>query len=290
MNACSPLIAIACAWIAAVGLAGAQMVPSSPVASGLVVSDPGVDSTGRMAVDVELVLAVDVSGSMNDRELRIQRDGYVAALQSDDVIRAIESGRHGRVAITYVEWARNDLQTVVLPWLVIDSAASARAAASKLAAAPLGNMRNTSIAGAIRHGIGALNGNGIAGDRLVIDISGDGPNNQGGPVNEARDEAVAQGITINGLPIEADAWVGANQFAPGATLADYFSQCVIGGPLAFVIPVREWTEFPEAVRRKLVLELSGLMPPVPPPVIRTQAGSGPDCMIGERQRRMWQDP
>jgi hypothetical protein len=121
-------------------------------------------------------------------------------------------------------------------------------------------------------------------------VSGDGPNNQGGPVTKARDAAAASGITVNGLPIEADAWVGANQFAPGATLADYFEQCVIGGPLAFVIPVNDWTGFPEAVRRKLVLELSGLTPAIRPPVIRAQAGAQPDCLIGERQRRQWQDP
>jgi Protein of unknown function (DUF1194) len=252
-------------------------------------------SQTKQAVDVELILAVDVSGSMTANELRIQRDGYVAALTSQEVIGAIESGRLGKVAIAYFEWAREDRQRVLAPWSLIDGRASAEAFAKKIAAAPLSNMRNTSIAGAIRTGRLALEGNSFEGDRLIIDVSGDGPNNQGGLVTEARDAAIDAGITINGLPIEAEEWTGANLFAPDATLADYYEQCVIGGPLAFVIPVKDWPEFAEAVRRKLVLELSGITPNENARIIPAQAklkGSqtAPDCLVGERQRRIWQDP
>jgi hypothetical protein len=241
-------------------------------------------------VDVELVLAVDVSGSMNGEELRIQRDGYVAALKSDEVWHAIEGGRLGRVAIIYFEWARGDLQRVILPWTVIDSADDARAAAEILAAAPLSNMRNTSISGALRFALSELNANGLEGERRVIDVSGDGPNNQGGAVMEARDAVLDEGITINGLPIAVEEWAAGPLFAQNATLADYYQQCVTGGPLSFVIPVTDWNGFPEAVRRKLVLELSGTVPAAPLPVLRASTGETPDCMIGERLRRQWQDP
>jgi hypothetical protein len=243
-------------------------------------------------VDVELMLAVDVSGSMNVSELRIQRDGYVAALKSQEVIKAIESGRLGKVAIAYVEWARDDRQRVLAPWTLIDSRATAEAFADRIAAAPLSNMRNTSITGAITMGMRALINNNFNGDRLILDVSGDGPNNQGGPVNEARDEAINAGITINGLPIEAEEWAGARLFAPDATLADYYEQCVIGGPLAFVIQVKDWPEFQDAVRRKLVLELSGRVPSEELRIVPAQASNQtePDCQVGERERRLWQDP
>lgn len=247
-------------------------------------------SADESAVDVELVLAVDVSGSMNGDELRIQREGYVAALKSEEVWRAIEGGRLGRVAILYFEWARGDLHRVLLPWTVIDSAEDARSAAETLAAAPLSNMRNTSISGALRFALSELNANGIDGERRVIDVSGDGPNNQGGAVTDARDAVLDEGITINGLPIAVEEWAAGPLFARNATLADYYEQCVTGGPLSFVIPVTDWNGFPEAVRRKLVLELSGTVPSKPLPVQRASTGQSPDCMIGERLRRQWQDP
>jgi hypothetical protein len=249
-----------------------------------------------VAVDVELMLAVDVSGSMTANELRIQREGYVAALQSEDVIKAIESGRLGKVAVAYIEWAREDRQRVLAPWTLIDGRSSAEAFAEKIAAAPISNMRNTSISGAIRTAALALQSNAFEGDRLIIDVSGDGANNQGGPVTQARDAAIDAGITINGLPIEAERWAGANVFAPNATLSDYYEECVIGGPLAFVIAVKDWPEFGVAVRRKLVLELSGTALPEELAIVPAQAApktepkTEPDCMIGERQRRMWQDP
>lgn len=232
-------------------------------------------------VDVELVLAVDVSRSMEIDELRQQREGYVAAFRSPDVIGAIERGAYGRVAVTYVEWARADLKKVIVPWTIIDGPVAAYEFAARLDAAEVANMQRTSISGAIRYSANALQNNAISGFRRVIDISGDGANNQGGPVTKARDMAVARGITINGLPLMVEPWTGA-VYGNSIGLDAYYIECVAGGPGSFVLPIRKWEEFPEAVRRKLVLELSGL-PPAELPVVPVQFSPGDDagCSLGE---------
>ena len=241
-------------------------------------------------VDVELVLAVDVSGSMRFNELQIQRRGYAEAFRSRAVHEAITGGLIGEVAVLYVEWARSDLQRVIVPWTVIGGAADAEAFAARLEAAPVSNMRNTSISGAILFGIAAIEDNGYDGLRRVIDISGDGPNNQGGRVDVARDEAIDRGIVVNGLPIMAEPWMGGLGFNISG-LDAYYRDCVVGGPGAFVLPVDDWDGFPEAVRRKIVLELAGRTPEawsgdggagaLPVHLI----DDGPvDCTIGERLR------
>ncbi len=235
-------------------------------------------------VDVELVLAVDVSGSMRPAELQIQRRGYVEAFRASVVHDAIAGGLIGAVAVTYVEWARGDLQRVIVPWTVIDGPSSANAFADRLAEAPLGNMRNTSIAGAIRYGINAIERNGYDGLRRVIDISGDGPNNQGGRVDVARDEALDAGIVVNGLPIMAEPWMGGLGFNISG-LDVYYRACVIGGPGSFVLPVHDWDEFAEAVRRKIVLELAGRQPVATDDLpVRFASDRPVDCFIGERLR------
>ena len=243
-------------------------------------------------VDVELVLAVDVSGSMSGQELRLQRDGYIAAFKSPDVIRAIEQGAYGKVAVTYIEWARDDLKRIIAPWTLIDSEASALAFSRRLALAPVDNMQNTSISGMLRYGALTLETNAFQGERQVIDISGDGPNNQGGLVTEARDFVVAKGITINGLPLMAEGWIGG--IVRGIPSLDtYYTDCVIGGPLSFMLPVENWDGFATILRRKLVLELSGLIPELDEfPVMHAQFQPGTlgetesvDCEIGEKLRR-----
>lgn len=244
---------------------------------------PASLAAAQERVDVELVLAVDVSGSMRYEELRQQRAGYVAAFRSPEVINAIGRGGYGRVAVMYVEWARADLKKVIVPWTLISGEGSANTFADELEAADIGNMRNTSISGAIRYGAEALNGNEYEGTRRVIDISGDGANNQGGLVTDARDAAVAQGITINGLPLLVQPWVG----GAGITLDGYYRDCVIGGPTAFVVPIKAWSEFPEAVRRKLVLELSGLLPEAT--VLQAQfklETRRANCALGEQMRTL----
>jgi hypothetical protein len=233
-------------------------------------------------VDVELVLAVDVSSSMTADELALQRQGYITALRSPEVLRAIGTGQHGRVALTYVEWGASSSRRVVVPWTLIDGPARAERVATLLEQAPVRNLFQTSISGAIRHSMRAFAESGYRGVRRIIDISGDGPNNQGGMVSAWRDIAVENGITINGLPIILEGRAFGDETI--ALLEDYYSHCVIGGPRAFLLPVRGWDQFAEAVRRKLVLELSHLAVPVHTvaQLAGADGGGGVDCLIGEK--------
>ncbi len=223
-------------------------------------------------VDVELVLAVDVSGSMNPEEQALQRSGYVAAIRSPEFVRAVQSGLHGRIALTYVEWAGPGLQHIAVPWAAIDGMASADAFARVLEAAPLGTSRGTSISMALIFAAGLFEGNGYEGQRRVIDVSGDGPNNIGGPVLEARDAVLAQGIVINGLPILLDT----TGLGWGAIkdLDVYYERCVIGGPGAFLMPVRDKAALEEGIRRKMVLEVADLSSDAGAAMLRPAADSG----------------
>jgi hypothetical protein len=151
-------------------------------------------------VDLALVLAVDVSRSMDPDEQRLQRDGYVEAFRSEVVHDAIRKGMLGRIAVVYVEWSGPAEQNTVVPWIVIDGPDGAAAFSEKLANAPIARIYSTSISGAIDYSVGLLGDSGVKALRRAIDISGDGPNNAGRMVTLARDEAVAKGITINGLP------------------------------------------------------------------------------------------
>lgn len=248
-------------------------------------------------VDAELVLAVDVSRSMSPAELDIQRRGYAEALVSDEVIDAIGDGLLGRVAIQYVEWAGQYNQRIIANWALIEERADAQAFAERLLAHDPLSMSRTSISGGINFAVTAIDTNAFSGNRRIIDISGDGPNNQGPYVIRARDEALASGIIINGLPLMTRDG-NYNQFDI-ERLDLYYRDCVIGGPGAFLIPVLSWEEFPEAVRRKIVLELAGR--PSPPALIMPTSssildlpGGESDCLIGEKiweqNRWMWTDP
>jgi hypothetical protein len=240
---------------------------------------PGTAAPGEdIEVDVELVLAVDVSRSMTYRELEIQRRGYAAALISGEVIDAIRRGPLGQVAITYVEWAGSGSHRVVMDWTLIRGRADAAAFAARLEANVDATLRRTSISGALDFTAGLFADNGFTGLRQVIDVSGDGPNNNGRPVTEARDDALARGLVINGLPLMTREGMGGVW-----TLDDldrYYLDCVIGGPGAFVIPVLNWSDFPKAVRRKLVLELAGRSPP--PELLPATLQEPYDCLIGEK--------
>ncbi|WP_167434383.1 DUF1194 domain-containing protein [Mesorhizobium helmanticense] len=242
-------------------------------------------------VDIELVLAVDVSLSMSPDELEIQRHGYVAALTHDDVLQAIADGAHGKIAVTYVEWAGTTSQHVIVPWTVIANRADAERVVEQLSARPPNSARRTSISGALEFSSDLFAESGFQGVKRVIDVSGDGPNNQGGPVNITRDELVRRGITINGLPLMTRS--GFTSVYDVNDLDRYYTDCVIGGPGAFMIPVNEWTQFPEAIRRKLVLELAGRDSPqwaaneaAHPPVVLAQDRPVTDCQVGEK---MWRD-
>jgi hypothetical protein len=240
----------------------------------------------QTAVDLELVLAVDVSLSMDMDEQRLQRDGYVQALRDPEVQKAIASGPSGRIAVTYMEWAGPQTQSVVIPWTIVDSPAAAKAFADRLEAAPISRARMTSISSALAYSKNLLASSGMRGLRRVIDVSGDGPNNAGVPVTGIRDELIADGIVINGLPIvlkRASSW----GMFDLENLDQYYSECVIGGTGAFMIPVRETDEFKTATRRKLLLEISGLE--MPARLIHAQAKESMDCSIGERQWRRYLD-
>ncbi|MBS9720827.1 DUF1194 domain-containing protein [Tianweitania sp. BSSL-BM11] len=240
-------------------------------------------------VDVELVLAVDVSLSMSPMELDIQRRGYVAALTHPNVVQAIQDGVHGKIAVTYFEWAGDAMQRVVVPWTVIANQADAEAFAARLEAGVPNSARRTSISAALTFAGDLLAESGFTGMKRVIDISGDGPNNQGEPVDSVRDRITDQGITINGLPLMTSG--GRMSGYDFADLDTYYTRCVIGGPGSFMVPVNEWSQFPEAIRRKLVLELAGPFMPIPaayqgakPSVLLVQSRDAYDCQIGEK---MW---
>lgn len=251
-------------------------------------------------VDVELVLAVDVSLSMSPNELEIQRAGYAAALTDDSVIQAIQSGAHGKIAVTYFEWAGTTSQTMIVPWTVIASKADAQKIAKQLTANPPNSARRTSISAALEYGADLFAESGFSAPKRVIDISGDGPNNQGAPIVETREELLKQGITINGLPLMTNG--GLNSAYDVEDLDRYYEKCVIGGPGAFMVPVNDWSQFPDAIRRKLVLELAA-NPVVAIPVQWTSeqgtpSGQAPsllqpdgsyDCLIGEKlwRNRSW---
>jgi hypothetical protein len=244
-------------------------------------------AVAQTQVDLELVIAVDVSLSMDLDEQRLQRDGYIAAFRDAEVHKAIGSGPFGRIAVTYVEWAGPPTQQVVVPWTIIDGPTAAQALADRLEAVPISRARMTSISSALDFSGGLFETSGFKGIRRVIDVSGDGPNNAGRPVVMARDELVAKGIVINGLPIILKV---ASGYFDLADLDRYYSDCVIGGTGSFMIPIKSPREFQTATRRKLLLEIANLEPPAR--LIRVQtrpAEGGSDCLVGERQWRRYLD-
>jgi hypothetical protein len=248
----------------------------------------GARAAAQTPVDLELVIAVDVSLSMDLDEQRVQREGYVAAFRDAELHRAIASGPHGRVAVVYMEWAGPVSQNVVIPWTVIDSPRAAQEFADRLEALPISRARLTSISTALQYARDLFAGSGVKGLRRVVDVSGDGPNNAGPPVVPARDALVADGIVINGLPIVLKA--ATPSFFDLSDLDRYYAECVIGGTGSFMVPVRDIAELKAAIRRKLLLEISGLA--LEPRVIPAQAAGQPqayDCTIGERQWRWYLD-
>lgn len=235
----------------------------------------------QVHVDVELVLAVDISYSMDFEELALQREGYITALTSKDFLDALRGGSHGKIALTYIEWAGSHEQTIVVPWTLVDGKAAAEAFAAKLAAAPIRRTYRTSISSGLLFSAGQFGNSEFKGLRRVIDISGDGTNNQGPLIEPTRDEIIAKGIVINGLPLQLKAATGS--MLDINDLHIYYEDCVVGGPGSFVIPVRDKSQFVNAVRQKLILEVSGI---TPPPVRARPASKTPriSCTIGEQ---MW---
>jgi hypothetical protein len=233
---------------------------------------------GEIAVDLELVIAVDVSASMDHGEFLLQRSGYASAIVHPDFLRAIRSGFHQRIAVTYVEWSSRRLQATIVPWRTVDGLESATAFARELESQPIESERQTSISAALRFSAGLFAANGYDGTRKAIDVSGDGPNNSGPPVAPIRDRIVAQGIVINGLPI----LIRPSPLYPA--MDRYYADCVIGGAGSFMLPVRDLAEFAEAIRHKLLLEIAARPPRG---IVPVQAREPVDCLIGEKLRDLY---
>jgi hypothetical protein len=272
-----------CVSIGAVLVAGA--ITGGDVA-GIAAPNPGyylADKESVPSVDVELVLAVDVSYSMDMDELAIQREGYAQAIVSKEFLQALKTGPNGKISVTYFEWAASSDQKIIIPWRVIDGPETADAVANEIMRTPIRRASRTSISGAINFAMPLFDDNPYRGLRRVIDISGDGPNNNGAPVTGARDAALEKGVTINGLPIMVK--------EPSYSTMDidnldfYYEDCVIGGPGAFVVTIKDREKFKEAIRTKLVLEVASRTPErhVIPVAEKEPRIS---CMIGEK---IWQD-
>jgi len=235
------------------------------------------------SVDIELVIAVDISYSMDLDELAVQREGYAQAIVSKEFLQALKNGPNSKIAVTYFEWSASTDQKIIIPWRVIDGPETADAVANEIMKTPVRRGSRTSISGAIYFAMPLFDENPYRGLRRVIDISGDGPNNNGAPVTGARDAALEKGIVINGLPIMVK--------EPSYSTMDiddldlYYEDCVIGGPGSFVVSIKDREKFKEAIRTKLLLEVAGRTPErrvVP----AAEKEPRVPCLIGEK---IWQD-
>jgi hypothetical protein len=213
----------------------------------------------RKEVDLALVMAIDISGSIDPDEAKLQRQGYVEAFTDPVIIKAILGGNHGRIAVAYFEWSDSWIQKLLVDWTLLDSEAAISAFAKRLADAPITISRRTSISGAIRYAIPMYSRSPYEADRKVLDISGDGSNNDGGLVTEVRHDALKDRIIINGLPI-MNGRPNPFGFPAEDDLDKYYLHCVTGGPRSFVEVARSFEDFPRAVRKKLLQEVADIGP------------------------------
>lgn len=237
------------------------------------------------AVDLELVLAADISRSMDLDEAALQRQGYAHAIRHPAIVDAIRAGALGRIAVTYMHWAGAGVQRVVVGWTEVSGADSADAFARAVEASGLEIATRTSISGAILHAAELFEGNGFRGRRRIIDVSGDGPNNSGLRVDEARARVVARRITINGLPIISNR-PNPSGYPVLADLDLYYADCVIGGPAAFMVVAQGFDDFARAIRRKMLLEIAGYRPRRPR-LHLAAVRPRPPCDAGEKQLMDW---
>lgn len=271
------------AVLVAGAMAGGDVAGFAAPGSKTELSAQSAQKQAAASVDIELILAVDVSYSMDMDELAIQREGYAQAIVSKEFLQALKSLPNGKISVTYFEWAASSDQKIIIPWRLIDGPETADAVADEILKTPIRRASRTSISGAINFALPLFDEDPYHGLRRVIDISGDGPNNNGGPVTVARDAALEKGIVINGLPIMVK--------EPSYSTMDidnldfYYEDCVIGGPGSFVVSIKDREKFKEAIRSKLLLEVAGRTPerrmvPV------TDKEPRVSCMIGEK---IWQD-
>ncbi len=219
---------------------------------------PALPAPAQERVDLLLVLAADVSRSVDEPKFQLQRAGYATALTNPRVLEAIRSGQNGRIAVIFVEWSGVLSQKVVIDWTAIGDEASARQFSDRIMEAPRSFADRTSISAGIDFSVAQLERAPFEGRRRTIDVSGDGTNNAGRDITTARDEAVAKGITINGLVILTDtpsAWNPEHTNPPGG-LANYYRNNVIGGPGAFVMVAENFRTFGNAIINKLIAEIA----------------------------------
>jgi hypothetical protein len=272
----------AAAAIGGLALASTMFITDGPMIDGAVAQVRARPPAAETDVDVELVIAVDVSYSMDPDEQALQREGYILGLTSPEFLNALQQGAHGKIAVTYFEWAGAADQKIVVPWRIVDGPATAKAFTDEIAAAPYRRAFRTSISGALHFALPLFEKSGFHGLRRVIDVSGDGVNNQGDVVTIVRDAVLERGITINGLPILLKPPSFATMDIEDLDI--YYEDCVIGGPGAFVIAIRRQDQFREATRTKLVQEIANRE--IAPHIIRAAADKPRiSCTIGER---MWQ--
>ena len=256
-----------------------------------------IGKNDKIPVDLQLLLAVDVSQSIDEDEARLQRDGYLQALKDPDIIDIIKSGYHGRIALSYMEWAGPLQQWLLVNWQIVDSEVTAQDFANRLVSAPIRMGQRTSISFAILHAISIFRDSEYSSIRKVIDISGDGANNAGFYVHETRHRAVENGITINGLAIlnTRPSPIG----IPATKHIDnYYEDCVIAGPGAFIVVAEKLESFSAAVRRKMILEIAALSHNgVDHKDVRTGMDVAlvnanfqtTDCLIGEKQLELYKN-
>jgi len=217
------------------------------------------EAQDKQEVDLALAMAIDISGSIDPDEARLQREGYVNAFRDPVIVKAILGGANGRIAVSYYEWSDSWMQKLLIDWTLLDSEAAIQAFATRLSEAPISIARRTSISGAIRYAIPLFGRSPYEAQRKVLDVSGDGSNNDGGLVTEMRHEALKDRIVINGLPIMNDR-PNPFGFPNEADLDRYYLHCVIGGPRSFVEVARNFEDFPRAVRKKLLQEVADTGP------------------------------
>jgi len=211
-------------------------------------------------VDLLLVLAADVSRSVDEKKFKLQRDGYAAAIADPRVVRAMTGGPAGRIALCFMEWASSGEQIVIIDWTSVGSEADARKISELIREAPRAFMGRTSISGAIDYSMGLLGRSPFQAPRRVIDVSGDGTHNSGRPVTVARDEAIAAGVTINGLVILSEVPLPTNpqHTHPPGGLTAYYENNVIGGPGAFVLEAESFESFGQLMISKLIKEIASV--------------------------------
>lgn len=255
-------------WVVGARSAGFRF--STALIGFLTVWNVGVSGGRAESVDLELVFAADGSGSIDDEELRLQRDGYAAALSDSKVLRAIASGPRGRIAVAYVEWGSPASQHTIVDWRVIADAEDARAFGDALRAAPRAAWGYNSISEAIAYSAALIHGNDIDSDRKVIDVSGDGPQIGGRPLDLIRDTVVADGVTINALVV---ANRGVRNGPHGEPLDEHYRHDVIGGIGAFVVVANDQRGFTQTLLGKMIRE-----------IVDTSPTGGTDRRFAERDR------